>query len=159
MVREKFAVRLMPEERNQLEHMVRAGMNSARVTTRARILLKTDEGWSAPKVAQGGPSSGCGRGHGVPHQAALRRGWVGRGAQGPDPAPPVPQAGCPGRSPSHRPDLQSGPREPRPLESALAGGPDGGVGSGRVLVPRNGAPAPEKTPSSRGRRSSGAFPR
>ena len=52
MVREKFAVRLMPEERNQLEHMVRAGMNSARVTTRARILLKTDEGWSAPKVAQ-----------------------------------------------------------------------------------------------------------
>ena len=32
--------------------MVRAGMNSARVTTRARILLKTDEGWSAPKVAQ-----------------------------------------------------------------------------------------------------------
>ena len=52
MVREKFAVRLMPEERNQLEHRVRAGMNSARVTTRARILLKTDEGWSAPKVAQ-----------------------------------------------------------------------------------------------------------
>ena len=52
MVREKCAVRLMPEERNQLEHMVRAGMNSARVTTRARILLKTDEGWSAPKVAQ-----------------------------------------------------------------------------------------------------------
>ena len=52
MVREKFAVRLMPEERNQLEHMVRAGINSARVTTRARILLKTDEGWAAPKVAQ-----------------------------------------------------------------------------------------------------------
>ena len=40
------------EERNQLEHMVRAGKSSARVTTRARILLKTDEGWSAPKVAQ-----------------------------------------------------------------------------------------------------------
>ena len=37
MVREKFAVRLMPEERNQLEHMVRAGMNAARVTARARI--------------------------------------------------------------------------------------------------------------------------
>ena len=32
--------------------MVRAGKSSARVTTRARILLKTDEGWSAPKVAQ-----------------------------------------------------------------------------------------------------------
>ena len=52
MVREKFAIRLTPEERNQLEHMVRAGMSSARVTTRARILLKTGEGWSAPKVAQ-----------------------------------------------------------------------------------------------------------
>ena len=52
MVREKFAVRLTPEERNQLEHMVRAGKSSARVTTRARILLKTDEGWPAPKVAQ-----------------------------------------------------------------------------------------------------------
>ena len=52
MVREKFAVRLIPEERNQLEHMVRAGKGSARVINRARILLKTDEGWSAPKVAQ-----------------------------------------------------------------------------------------------------------
>ena len=47
----KFAVRLMPEERNQLEHMVRAGRGSARVATRARILLKTDEGWTAPQVA------------------------------------------------------------------------------------------------------------
>ena len=52
MVREKFAARLTPEERNQLEHMVRAGKSSARVTARARILLKTDEGWPAPKVAQ-----------------------------------------------------------------------------------------------------------
>ena len=51
MVREKFAVRLMPEERNQLEHMVRAGKGSARVINRVRILLKTDEGWLAPKVA------------------------------------------------------------------------------------------------------------
>ena len=52
MVREKFGVQLTPEERNQLEHMVRAGKSSARITTRARILLKTDEGWTAPKVAQ-----------------------------------------------------------------------------------------------------------
>ena len=52
MVREKFAVRLTPEQRDQLERMVRAGKSSARVTTRARILLKTDEGWTAPKVAQ-----------------------------------------------------------------------------------------------------------
>ena len=51
-MRAKFAVRLTPEQRDQLEHMVRAGKSSARVTTRARILLKTDEGWTAPKVAQ-----------------------------------------------------------------------------------------------------------
>ena len=52
MVRERFAVRLTPEERDELEHMVRAGKSSARATTRARILLKTDEGWAAPRVAQ-----------------------------------------------------------------------------------------------------------
>ena len=52
MVREKFAVRLTPEERDQLEHMVRAGKSSARATTRAGVLLKTDEGWSASRVAQ-----------------------------------------------------------------------------------------------------------
>ena len=52
MVREKFAVRLTLEERDQLERMIHAGKSSARVTTQARILLKTDEGWSAPRVAQ-----------------------------------------------------------------------------------------------------------
>ena len=52
MVREKYGVRLTPEQRNQLEHLVRAGKSTVRVTTRARILLKTDEGWSAPRVAQ-----------------------------------------------------------------------------------------------------------
>ena len=52
MVREIFGVRLTPEQRNQLEHLVRAGKDTARVTTRARILLKTDAGWPAPRVAQ-----------------------------------------------------------------------------------------------------------
>ena len=52
MVREKFAVRLTPEERYQLQHMVRAGKSSARVMTRARILLKIYEGWSASGVGQ-----------------------------------------------------------------------------------------------------------
>ena len=52
MVREKYGVRLTPEERNQLEHLVRAGKGSARIATRARILLKTGEGWQAPRVAQ-----------------------------------------------------------------------------------------------------------
>ena len=52
MVRERFAVRLTPEERGRLEHLARAGRSPARVAARARILLKTGEGWSAPKVAQ-----------------------------------------------------------------------------------------------------------
>ena len=52
MVREKFAVRLTPEERDRPEHMVRAGKGSARVINRARVLLQTDAGWTAPRVAQ-----------------------------------------------------------------------------------------------------------
>ena len=52
MVREKYAVQLMPEEREELQQLIRGGKNSARVTTRARILLKTDEGWTAPRVAE-----------------------------------------------------------------------------------------------------------
>ena len=52
MVREKFAVRLTAEERNRLERTVRAGKDSAKVISRARILLKTGEGWPASRVAQ-----------------------------------------------------------------------------------------------------------
>ena len=52
MVWEKYGVRLAPEQRDRLEHVVRAGKSSARVTTRARILLKTDDGWFALQVAE-----------------------------------------------------------------------------------------------------------
>ena len=52
MVWEKYGVRLAPEQRDRLEHVVRAGKSSARMTTRARILLKTDDGWFAPQVAE-----------------------------------------------------------------------------------------------------------
>ena len=50
MVAEKYAVRLSAEDRDQLERLIRSGQRSARVINRARILLKTDEGWSAPQV-------------------------------------------------------------------------------------------------------------
>ena len=43
MVKEKYGVRLAPE---WLEHLIRA-KSSARITARARILLKTDAGWKA----------------------------------------------------------------------------------------------------------------
>ena len=52
MVRDKWAVRLAPEQREEVQHLIRAGKSSARVSARARILLKSDDGWPAPQVAE-----------------------------------------------------------------------------------------------------------
>ena len=84
MVREKFAVRLTSEERDQLEHMIRAGKSPARSVTRARILLKTGEGWPAPKVAQAleCPLARCSTSSG----ASPRGDWRGRCGTGSRPA-------------------------------------------------------------------------
>ena len=57
MVAEKYAVRLSAEDRDQLERLIRSGQHSAQVINRARILLKTDEGWSASQVAAAPVSS------------------------------------------------------------------------------------------------------
>ncbi len=51
MVAEKYGVRLSVEDREQLRGLIHSGRHSARVINRARILLKTDEGWSASQVA------------------------------------------------------------------------------------------------------------
>ena len=51
MVQEKYTVRLSVEDRDQLRQLIRRGQCSARVINRARILLKTDDGWSASQVA------------------------------------------------------------------------------------------------------------
>ncbi len=51
MVQEKYAVRLSSEDQEQLRGLIHSGQRSARVINRVRILLKTDEGWSAPQVA------------------------------------------------------------------------------------------------------------
>ena len=50
MVQEKYGVQLTSEERERLRQLIRSGQHSARVITRARILLRTDEGWSASQV-------------------------------------------------------------------------------------------------------------
>ena len=105
MVREKYGVRLTPEQRNHLEHLVRAGKSAARVTTRARILLKTDAGWSAPQVAQAlAVAEGT--------VFRIKRRFAAEGLAGAlqdrPQAPPVPEAGRPGRSPPHRASRQSG---------------------------------------------------
>ena len=52
MVRDKYAVRLAPEQREELQNLIRVGKSSARVTARARILLKSDDSWAAPRVAE-----------------------------------------------------------------------------------------------------------
>ena len=52
MVRDKYAVRMVPEQREELQNLIRVGKSSARVTARARILLKSDDGWAAPRVAE-----------------------------------------------------------------------------------------------------------
>lgn len=51
MVQEKYGVQLTPEEQEQLRQLIRSGQHSARIITRARILLRTDEGWSASRVS------------------------------------------------------------------------------------------------------------
>ena len=51
MVQEKYRVQLTSEEQERLRQLIRSGQHSARVITRARILLRTDEGWSASQVA------------------------------------------------------------------------------------------------------------
>ncbi len=52
MVRDKYAVRLALEQREELGRLIRVGKHTARVTARARILLKSDDGWRAPQVAE-----------------------------------------------------------------------------------------------------------
>ena len=51
MVQEKHQVRLTPEEKGHLRKVVWSGRSSAQANTRARVLLKLDEGWSAFRVA------------------------------------------------------------------------------------------------------------
>ena len=51
MVRDKYAVRLAQEQREKLQRLIRVGKNSARVTARVRIVLKSDKEWCIPKVS------------------------------------------------------------------------------------------------------------
>ena len=52
MVRDKYAVRLAPEQREELQRLIRVGKRPARITARARVLLKSDHGWPALRVAE-----------------------------------------------------------------------------------------------------------
>jgi transposase len=45
-----YRVRLLPEERKQLQELLSKGKAAARTLTHARILLKTDEGVDGPRL-------------------------------------------------------------------------------------------------------------
>ncbi|MDE2781012.1 MAG: helix-turn-helix domain-containing protein [Chloroflexota bacterium] len=51
MVQEKYQVKLTSEEKRHLRKVIRSGRSSAQANARARVLLKLDEGWTAPQVA------------------------------------------------------------------------------------------------------------
>ena len=51
IVQKKYGVHLSTQEKGRLRQMIRAGRSSAQAITRARILHKTDEGWTASQVA------------------------------------------------------------------------------------------------------------
>ena len=47
----RYTMELTAEEREQLNRLVRGGKHSARIVTRARILIKIDEAWKVPQIA------------------------------------------------------------------------------------------------------------
>jgi transposase len=51
MPKKKYIVKLMPDERQELETLISSGEARARKLTRARILLKADEGWTDKAIS------------------------------------------------------------------------------------------------------------
>ena len=47
----RYTIELTSDEGERLNRLIRGGKHSARIATRARILLKIDEGWKAPPIA------------------------------------------------------------------------------------------------------------
>ena len=103
MVRDKWAVRLAPEQREELQHLIRAGKSSARVSARARILLKSGDGWPAPQVAEA-LDVALGTVYRIKQRFA-EEGLAGA-LGGPGAGPSVPEAGRPGRGPPGGAGLQ-----------------------------------------------------
>jgi transposase len=68
----RYHVHLADDERTRLEQVVSRGRESARVITRARILLKAAEGWKDDRIVEAVGSS-------VPTVARVRRRFVAGG--------------------------------------------------------------------------------
>jgi len=52
MPKKKYIVNLAEEERRELEALISSGAEKARKLTRARILLKADEGWTDTAISE-----------------------------------------------------------------------------------------------------------
>ena len=136
MIRDKYAVRLAPEQREGLQNLIRVGKSSARVTARARILLKSNDGWAAPKVAEA-LDVALGTVYRIKQRfseegldrALWDRRQVNRHRKLDDR----------GEAHLHRAGLQPSAGRPRPLDPAPAGGQGGGTGVSVLPVPRGSA--------------------
>ena len=52
MAKKRYIVTLTAEEREMLQTMIRSGTERARKLTRARVLLKADDGWQDQAISQ-----------------------------------------------------------------------------------------------------------
>ena len=52
MPKKRYAVNLAADERNHLENLISSGREQATKLTRARILLKADDGWNDDEIAE-----------------------------------------------------------------------------------------------------------
>ena len=139
MVREKYGVRLTPRTVEGLQHLVRGGKSPARVTVRARILLKTGDGWSAPRVPWTFRWA-----HGIPNQGRFAEGGL-EGVLKDPPGQPAPQVGRLGRGPPGPLACSPAPAGQTTCDPAPVGWEGGGVGEiGLLHVPRGSAPASQK---------------
>ena len=141
MVLEKYEVQLSSPEKGRLQKMIRSGRSSAQAITRARILLKIDEGWTASQVTAALDIS----------ERTVIRAKKRYAEEGLEEVLRHRNQVKRHRKVDERVEahlialgLQPSARGPRPLDPASAGGQDGGTGFGYVLVPRDGAAALEK---------------
>ena len=47
----RYTIQLTEDEREQLNRLIQVGKHSARIATRARVLIKIAEGWNVPQIA------------------------------------------------------------------------------------------------------------
>ena len=101
MVRDKYTVPLAQEQWEELRRLIWVGKHPAGVTARPRILIKSNDGWRAPQLAEAldvalgteciGSSS-----------AFSKQGW-----RGSVPSQPAPEVGRQGWGPPDQPGVRS----------------------------------------------------